>query len=138
MLKRTTPVLVLLAVAALALTACGSSGGTSTTSSNAQSGSTGSGSSETVDVSADPSNLAYQQKSLTAKAGNVDLHFDNPSTTTHDVCVRTSSGDELGCSDQVSSGTADLTVDLKPGTYTFYCSVDSHEQAGMEGKLTVK
>ena len=31
-----------------------------------------------------------------------------------------------------------LHVTLKPGTYTFYCSVDAHRQGGMQGKLTVK
>ncbi len=90
-----------------------------------------------VDAASDGS-LAFQESSLKAKAGNVDMHFNNPSSTTHDVCVRSSSGDELGCSDTVSGGTADVTVDLKPGTYTFYCSVDSHEAAGMHGTLTVK
>jgi len=31
-----------------------------------------------------------------------------------------------------------LTLDLKAGTYTFYCSVPGHRQAGMHGTLVVK
>ena len=29
-------------------------------------------------------------------------------------------------------------IDLKPGKYTFYCSIPGHRAQGMEGTLTVK
>jgi uncharacterized cupredoxin-like copper-binding protein len=35
-------------------------------------------------------------------------------------------------------GKSVASADLKPGQYTFYCSVDGHEAAGMTGTLTVK
>ena len=38
----------------------------------------------------------------------------------------------------ISGSTTSTTLNLKPGTYTFYCSVDGHRTAGMEGKLVVQ
>jgi uncharacterized cupredoxin-like copper-binding protein len=131
-------------VASLALAACGGGGGTSSTTASSTSTSTttqaSAGGASTIKLAADPTNIAYDTKSLSAKAGNVTIDFDNPSTALpHDVCVESSSGQQLGCSDQVtgSSTTLDLS-NLKSGSYTFYCSVDGHRQAGMEGKLAVK
>ena len=34
-------------------------------------------------------------------------------------------------------GTSKVVVALKPGKYTFYCSVPGHEVGGMKGTLTV-
>ena len=39
---------------------------------------------------------------------------------------------------QCDGGTKTLTMTLAPGTYTYYCSVPGHRQAGMQGTLTVK
>jgi plastocyanin len=93
-----------------------------------------------VQLAADPSTIAYTTDSLQAKAGNVTIDFDNPNQAIpHDVCVQSSSGSQLGCSKQITGGKTTLDLkNLKPGSYTFYCSVDSHEQAGMKGTLTVK
>ena len=91
-----------------------------------------------VKISADPSGqLKFQQTTVTAKAGPVTVEFDNPSPVSHDVTITAGQG-KLGGTKIVSNGKATATVDLKAGTYTFYCSVDAHRQAGMEGKLTVK
>jgi uncharacterized cupredoxin-like copper-binding protein len=36
------------------------------------------------------------------------------------------------------SGTASLKVNLKTGTYDFYCPVSNHKQRGMDGQIIVK
>ena len=38
----------------------------------------------------------------------------------------------------ISEDTATAVGELEAGDYTFYCSVDGHRDAGMEGTLTVK
>jgi plastocyanin len=100
----------------------------------------GGGGGSTIKLSADPSQIAYATNSLSAKTGNVTIDFDNPNQAIpHDVCVDSPSGDELGCSDVVTGSTSTLDLsNLKPGKYTFFCSVDSHQQAGMQGTLTVQ
>jgi len=69
----------------------------------------------------------------------VTIDFNNPNQAIpHDVCVETTSGQSLGCSKQVTGAKASLDLkNLKAGSYTFFCSVDSHRQAGMQGTLTV-
>ena len=134
------------ALSSLALVACGGGGdssssttaasSTTTSSTTAAGGGAGGG---TVNVEADPSgNLAYTQTSLTGKAGSDTIDFNNASSTPHNVTIQDSSGKTIGATDTITGSTTSTTVDLKPGTYTFFCSVDSHEQAGMKGTLTVK
>jgi uncharacterized cupredoxin-like copper-binding protein len=103
----------------------------------AKGGSAGSGSA--LDIEANPQgNLEFVQKSATAKAGKVSLNFTNSSPVPHDVKIESSSGEEIGGTEVISEGSDSAEVELKPGTYTFYCSVPGHRQAGMEGTLTVK
>jgi plastocyanin len=109
-----------------------------TTTETTTTGAAPAGKATTVKLSADPSAIAYQQKQLSAKPGAVTIAFDNPSAVTHDVCLEGAGAADLGCSDQIAQANASLSADLKPGSYTFYCSVDNHRQAGMEGTLTVK
>jgi plastocyanin len=139
--------LILIAVVALAgfgLAACGgddddedTTAAATTTTETAPAG--GGGGASTVEVSAPADgSLAFDQTDLTTKAGAVTINFDNPASISHDVKVEDSAGAELGGTDLVSQGDATATVDLQPGSYTFFCSVPGHRPAGMEGTLTVK
>ncbi len=82
--------------------------------------------------------LAYNTKSLTAKAGSVTIDFTNMSPVGHNVAIESSSGSNVGSTPTFQGATKALTVNLKPGTYKFYCTVPGHRQAGMEGTLTVQ
>jgi plastocyanin len=146
---------LVLAIAALALVACGSSSSDSSSSTaetsggesqaeqggaaKEESGSGGGGSTSTLKFEADPNGeLAYTSTKETAKAGKVTVEFKNPQALTHDVAIENANGEEVGATELIADGSDTTTVDLKPGTYTYFCTVPGHREAGMEGTLTVK
>jgi plastocyanin len=146
-MKKASALFVLI-LASVALVACGSSSNSSSTTTEAApsneattGGSAGSGGGgETIDIEADPGGeLAYTTKSLTAKAGNVTIDFKNPQALMHDVAVEDSSGKVIGKTELVAEASSTASLEnLKPGTYTFFCTVPGHREAGMEGTMTVK
>ena len=144
-MRRASALACVAAAAALGLAACGGGGGdnettaASTPANTATSGGAAAGGGSTVNIST-PSgtDLAYDQKDVSAQAGNVTIDFQNNESIPHDVAVEDSSGQELGATDLVAAGSSTATVDLTAGTYTFFCTVPGHREAGMEGTLTVK
>ena len=82
--------------------------------------------------------LSYSPNGLTAKPGNVDITYDNPSQVPHSIAVATANGNVLGQVQPFTAGkqTVDLS-NLAPGKYVFYCTVPGHREAGMQGNLTV-
>jgi plastocyanin len=80
--------------------------------------------------------LSYDTKALSAKAGTVTITMTNMSPVEHDVAIAEGSK-TLGATPVFSGGSKTVTVKLKPGKYTFFCTVPGHRQAGMEGTLTV-
>jgi plastocyanin len=152
-----TVVLVLVAVGAAVITSGGSTktaasaatvsssqapaGGaatpTATTGTPAPSSSPAAGASTSLKLAANPEGqLTYNTKQLSAPAGKVTITMANMSPVEHNVTVAQGSM-VLGATPTFKGGSKTLTVNLKPGTYTFYCSVPGHRQAGMEGTLTV-
>jgi plastocyanin len=83
------------------------------------------------------SGLAYQYADAQAKPGQVTLESKNPQAIGHDIAVEGNGVNAKGAVVQ-NGGTSKFSVKLKPGTYTFFCSVPGHRQGGMVGKLVVK
>src|SRR4051812_980678 len=88
-------------------------------------------------ISADPTQLAFDKKTLTSKPGPVTVTFNNPAPIADNFAVE-ENGKLLGQTPLITSSTASKTIDLAPGSYTFLCTVPGHAQAGMQGTLTVK
>lgn len=137
-------------VAVVALAGCGGGGGTS---SGAGSGGLGALPGETgqhppssapsvpggtLHLHGDPSGaLRFNVKSLAVRAGKVTLVMSNPSSLTHSIAIE---GNGVSAAGPVvtNGGNSTASANLKPGTYTFFCTVPGHREAGMQGTLTVK
>ena len=132
--------LIALAVAAALIAGCGGDDdneSAATPEATQEPSSGGGGGGETVDVSAPADgSLKFDQSTLKAKAGKVTFKFDNPSGVPHAFEVEGNGVEEE--TDTITQSDASVTVDLKPGTYEYYCPVDGHKAAGMKGTLTVK
>lgn len=91
-----------------------------------------------LEIDADPTGqLQFLAPSATAKPGHVTITMKNTSMTMHDIAIQGPGANAVG--PIVDNGaTSSIAVNLKPGKYTFYCSVPGHRQAGMQGTLTVK
>lgn len=133
MTKKLTAALVL-ALASLALVACGGGDDAAETASD---GGAPDGSTVAFEASAD-SGLAYTEEEATAEGGKVTIEFTNAQPVAHDVAIEDANGKDVAKTEIVTEDTTTTTANLKPGTYTFYCTVPGHREAGMEGTLTVE
>jgi plastocyanin len=88
-----------------------------------------------VEVDADPTGqLAFVTDTAQGTAGQITVKMANKSGTPHDIVI-----DGKGKGQIVQNGgVSQFSANFAAGSYTFYCSVPGHRQAGMQGKLTVK
>jgi len=142
-------VAVPLAVFPLALAACGDDDDdettaasetttetTETTTEEAASGGGGGGGGETVDVSL--TDFAIDPANPTVPAGSVTFAVANDGATVHNLEIEGNGVEEELEPDLQAGDSGELTVDLQPGTYEYYCPIGSHAAQGMEGELTVE
>jgi plastocyanin len=93
---------------------------------------------QTLQLSANPSGeLSFDKTALAAKPGVVRIVMANPAPLQHNVSLEGGGIKKQGPTVN-KGGDSQVEATLKAGTYTFYCSVPGHRQAGMEGTLTVK
>jgi plastocyanin len=93
---------------------------------------------KTLVISADPTGqLRFDKDSLDAPAGAVKITMNNPSPVPHDVAIEGGGVKETG-KIVPKGGASEVSATLKAGSYTYFCSVPGHREAGMEGTLTVK
>jgi plastocyanin len=124
--------------AAATSSAAGGSTGTGTSAATSSSAAAGGGATN-LSIAANPSgSLSYDKKTLSAKAGKVTITMANMSPVGHNITIQQgTSGAVLGSTPTFMGGTKSVSLNLKAGTYTFYCSVPGHRQGGMVGTLTV-
>lgn len=98
----------------------------------------GSGAGSQIAIAANPGGaLKFDKTSLTAKAGKVTIAFTNKAPLGHNFTIDSPSGAKVAATPTFDGGTKTVTATLKPGTYTFLCTVPGHAMAGMKGTLKV-
>jgi plastocyanin len=91
----------------------------------------------TLQLSADPTQVAFDTTELSANAGEVTIDFDNPAALEHNVAIE-QDGTQIAISETITEGSTSVSAELEPGTYTFLCTVPGHAEAGMTGTLTIE
>ena len=92
----------------------------------------------------------------TAEAGDLTIVWENGGDLKHNICMEDEQGKPVfnrvvfnggrhrsakstpRCSKKIRGSTIRARAKVKPGAYTYWCSVDGHREAGMEGTLTVR
>lgn len=127
--------LPLLAAIALALAACGGGG----TDDAADAGGDSAGSSEPGVISFvgdDQLQWAETEKTVEAVDGAFEVEITCEGAVPHNVVFEGVQDDAI-IAECEGNDTATGSVELEPGTYTYYCNIPGHREAGMEGTLTV-
>jgi mono/diheme cytochrome c family protein len=91
-----------------------------------------------LEIAADPSGqLAYVTNEAQAEAGALTITSPNESQVPHNIALEGNGVNEVGEVVQ-GGGISEIQVNVTRGTYAFFCTVEGHREAGMEGELTVR
>lgn len=128
-MTRRLPALALATFALLGLGACGSDDSPVPGAATDPGG-------DTAGVTVVARDISFASDSFQADAGPVHITYRNEGSIPHTLVIEGVDGFKL---DVAGKGDVDEgSVTVAPGTYTFYCDVAGHRQAGMEGTFTVR
>lgn len=88
------------------------------------------------DLSIEAGDLYYEPEDLAASPGEVTITMNNVGSTEHDLVIE-ELGDEVIIDLTPGGESATGSISLDEGTYTLYCTVVGHREAGMEATLDV-
>jgi uncharacterized cupredoxin-like copper-binding protein len=139
--RRFAALFVIGAAVAVPMVGCGGSSDDNDTTNAATQASTtaggGGGAGGAVDLTA--TDFKFDPSEPTVKSGEVTFNLKNDGQTTHSLEIEDVNGEDVELEGDVSAGqSGTLKANLTPGSYEFYCPVDSHKEMGMTGEITVK
>ena len=82
------------------------------------------------------SEFVFSPANLDLSVEEFTILINNEGTVAHDFAIE--GFEEQGIPYVGLQEGALNTFNLKPGTYTFYCTVEGHREAGMEGTLVIR
>ena len=91
-----------------------------------------------IEIVAPGPDAVWEKEEFTVKAGVVNIAFTSKGASNHNLNLVGPGAPYPLLWGEDAGATADkLThaVELQKGTYTFYCSVQGHRQAGMQGTI---
>ncbi|MCL0043154.1 plastocyanin/azurin family copper-binding protein [Dehalococcoidia bacterium] len=77
----------------------------------------------------------FSPSSLTALAGDIDVSFSNTGFLDHSFVIE---GEDFRLLPATQGGTEEAHITLAAGSYTFFCDIPGHREAGMAGELKVE
>ena len=91
----------------------------------------------TSSVTPDLSEWVLRPSYMTLASGRVVFNAANLGEDDHNLSVR-GGGHEYGRVDVAPGDTGALVLQLPPGGYTLYCSLQGHEEQGMRAEVSVR
>jgi plastocyanin len=89
----------------------------------------------TPDLRLEAFDIGWRQTELKIGPGKVAIEVVNTGAIAHTFLFEGLTGPKLS---MATGGSTDIgQYDVTPGTYTYFCDIPGHRQAGMEGKLIV-